>query len=85
MQQGLRAEGREQSVERLGPQGLKPACTFCGIQVNKIPFLEAEEDGVGPPRSCPRCKSSKPRSDRNRSHAEPENAQVEIIRVKDPF
>ena len=54
----------------------------CSHVTLEIPFLEAELDGVAPPRRCRRCRQCKECSDRNLMHTEIENAQLEVIESK---
>ena len=56
--------------------------TCCKCEVRCIPFLEAEEEGILPPRRCTRCKNCLTCSDRNQMHTELENAQLAIIESK---
>ena len=51
-------------------------------QCMQIPFLEAELEGVAPPKRCARCKKCPECSDRNLMHSEQENAQLAVIESK---
>ena len=59
-----------------------PTITTCSHNIVEIPFLEAELEGVAPPRRCRRCKHCPECSDRNQLLTELENAQLEVIESK---
>ena len=80
--QTMRVEVRENivnSMEYLCQHQPEVTCSHVALD---IPFLEAELDGVSPPRRCKRCKQCKECSDRNLMHTEVENAQLEVIESK---